>query len=168
MKGILDQPVVETWLGQFDVADRSLAAKLVALIRLVPGNRFRNQMTVLLEERLKAGSTPIALFNETERQKWKGQPHRLFPEKTRKRKGVSTTRACGNVGPALIPRQRYVHEQIGSEGVVSNILTQDTKGGVYKIFIGGIFRSQLFLRFQHRFFDDHFIQLIYFRSQFNI
>lgn len=121
------QPLVKAWVDQFDEADRADAAILASLIRLVPGDAFRRDLTRVLEDRLRIGPNPMALYNETERKKWNGQPNRLFPETSRAskmQKGKKTVRAYGRVGPPLVPRQRQVAEEIGSEGVVANVLTQ--------------------------------------------
>ena len=120
-------PKIRAWIDQFSETDRSDAALLASLIQFVPGDVFRRDLTEYLESRLHNGGTPIALYNESERRKWKGQPNRLFQEKYRsnhKRSGKKSHRAYGKVGPALIPRLRHVAEEIGSEGVVANILTQ--------------------------------------------
>ena len=117
------QPLVKAWVDQFEEADRADAAILASLIRLVPGDAFRRDLTRVLEDRLRIGPNPVALYNETERKKWKGQPNRLFPETSRAskmQKGKKTVRAYGRVGPPLVPRQRQVAEEIGSEGVVAN------------------------------------------------
>jgi len=121
------QPLVKAWVDQFEETDRADAAILASLIRLVPGDAFRRDLTRVLEDRLRIGPNPVALYNETERKKWKGQPNRLFPETSRAsktQKGTKTVRAYGRVGPPLVPRQRQVAEEIGSEGVVANVLTQ--------------------------------------------
>lgn len=127
VKAVVHDRLVRAWVEQFDEADRASAATLATLIKLVPGDVFRRELTACLQGRLDTCSTPIALYNESERRKWNGVPHRLFQEKARangKGKGQKTIRAFGKAGPALVPRQRQVAEEIGSEGVVGNILTQ--------------------------------------------
>jgi len=74
-------------------------------------------------EQFGDGVLSLALFNETERPKRKGKPHGLFKE-TKIRKVL---RATEKVGPALVPRQRYIGEKIGSDSIVANILTQFQK-----------------------------------------
>lgn len=126
-KAILSQIDASRWLDQFDPVDRADAAKLLALVKLVPSDLLRAEFTGLLAHRLACGETPVGLFNESERRVWKAQPNRLFKEKTRKNpaaKGKKIARAYGDAGPPLVPRQRYVDEEIGSEGVMANILTQ--------------------------------------------
>lgn len=116
---MLKHNCAQAWLAQFGKGDRSAAEKLLALVTLVSSDEFRSGLTALLEDRLKAGPQPIALYNEVEQRHWKGVPNRLFKEPCRKIK-----RACGRSGPALMPRQRSIDEEVGSEGVVANILTQ--------------------------------------------
>lgn len=130
-EAVLNEGRVRQWLKRFDEADRPNAAMLLDLVKLIPGDLLREGMTTLLERRLADGETPVALFNESERGMRLGQPHRLFREKRRANGegvGQKTTRAEGNVGPALVPRQRNIDEKIGSEGVMANILTQFQKG----------------------------------------
>ena len=122
-EAVLREECARRWLECFDEADRPNAAKLLALVKLVPGNLLREEITTLLEQRLADGATPIALFNKSERRLWKGRLHRLFKEKRMangKGAGLKTTGAEGNAGPALVPRQRSVDEMIGSEGVIAN------------------------------------------------
>lgn len=80
-------------------------------------------MMGLLEKQFGEGGVPLAVFNETERPKRNGKPHRLFKET----KIGKTMRAEDKVGPALVPRQRHLGEQVGSEGILANILTQFQK-----------------------------------------
>lgn len=116
---ILSHNLAQQWLVQFDESDRSAAAKLLGFVTLVSSDEFRSELTALLEERLQAGANPIALYNEVERGHRKGVPNRLFKEPRRK-----VRRACGRSGPALVQRQRNIDEEVGSEGLVANILTQ--------------------------------------------
>lgn len=121
------EPLIRAWVNQFDEKDRADAALLASVIKLVPADVFRRDLTTILQGRLDLGPRPIALFNETERRTWKGQPHRLFKEKShasKTQRGKKSVRAYGKAGPSLVPRQRSVAEEVGSEGVVANTLTQ--------------------------------------------
>lgn len=122
-QNFLDNNRVIAWLARFDEADRANARLLLSLLKLVSADEFRQAMMELLERQATESELPLALFNETERGKRKGKPHRLFKET----KVGKTLRAEDKVGPALVPRQRYIGEQIGSEGVTANILTQFQK-----------------------------------------
>ena len=127
-KAVLEHPKLQHWVNQFSEADRADAAVLAALIKIVPADVFRRDLTACLQERLDHGDSPIALYNESERRKRKGVPNRLFGKDSvrasRTHKGKKSVRAIGKTGPALVPRQRNVAEEVGSEGVVANIITQ--------------------------------------------
>ena len=116
---VLSHDCTQAWISQFDENDRIAAAKLLGLVRFVSSDEFRSGLTNLLDERLKVGALPIALYNEVERGHRKGVAHRLFKESRSKVK-----RASGGPGPALVPRQRNIDEKVGSEAIVANILTQ--------------------------------------------
>lgn len=118
-RAVLSHARAQEWLAQFEENDRSAAAKLLGLVTLVSSDEFRSGLTALLDDRLKAGAHPVALYNEAERGHRKGVPHRLFEEPRRRVK-----RAIGRSGPELVPRQRNIDEEVGSEAVVANILTQ--------------------------------------------
>ncbi|MCT4334773.1 hypothetical protein MU516_18190 [Paracoccus sp. YLB-12] len=126
-QAILEQDDVRAWVRQFSSGDQIEAAKLLALVKLVPSDFFRSEYISLLSRRLSAGEQPVGLFNESERRMWKGKPNRLFKEKIRANpnvKGKKIARAFGKVGPDLVPRQRNIDEEVGSEGILANILTQ--------------------------------------------
>jgi len=53
------QPLVKAWVDQFEEADRADAAILASLIRLVPGDAFRRDLTRVLEDRLRIGPNPV-------------------------------------------------------------------------------------------------------------
>src|SRR5687768_12083401 len=111
-KAVLDQTDATLWLAHFEDSDRANAAKLLALIKLVPSDLLREKIIGTLEERLKSEPGSVALFNESERRKWKGEPNRLFTNELKranpKKKGKKIVRSVGNRGPALVPRQRYI------------------------------------------------------------
>jgi hypothetical protein len=118
-KSFLDHDRTRAWLEQFGEDDRPRAAKLASVLTLVSADEFAAELTRLLGIRLVNGRQPVALYNETERRHWKGKPNRLFTERRGK-----VLRAVGKTGPPLVPRNRSVDEEVGSEGVVATILTQ--------------------------------------------
>ncbi|PJF08426.1 hypothetical protein [Pseudorhodobacter sp. MZDSW-24AT] len=153
-KAVLIQSDATQWLDHFGISDRANAAKLLALVTLVPSDLLREKIIGLLEERLKSEPGPVALFNESERRKWKGEPNRLFKNEEKRansaRKGKRIVRTVGSRGPALVPQQRYIDELIGSEGVVGNILTQFRKTHQQNVFLSpgpDTFRSKCIRRF---------------------
>lgn len=120
----------DRWLNQFDVSDQADAEMLLSLVKFVSSDALRSEFINLLEDRLADGATPIGLFNETERRMWRGKPNRLFKEKKRAHPvkiGKKVTRAYEKCGPRPVPRHHNVNPQIGSEGIMANILTQFQK-----------------------------------------
>lgn len=113
--------VVDLWLKQFDREDISDAKRLLSAIRNVTAEEFHDSMTTLVRSRVEAGPAPVGFFVESERRNWRGRPHRLFSEKRRKHR-----RAFGT-GPPIISPARTVDPEVGSEGVIAQIVT-----GVYK------------------------------------
>jgi len=115
----LDHQLTSAWLDQFSSTDRAHAAKLAATLTLVSADDFAEGIIGLLDKALANGQKPVALYNETEQRKWKGVPNRLFKEPAR-----NVLRATGVTGPSLVPRHRTVDQEVGSEGVIANLLTQ--------------------------------------------
>ena len=75
-------------------------------------------MMNLLRTRVAADPGPVGLFVETERGYRGGRPHRLFSEPRRKHK-----RAFGR-GPPIVKPMRTVDPEVGSEGLVAQIVSQ--------------------------------------------
>ncbi|MGV2129491.1 phosphoribosyltransferase-like protein [Agrobacterium vitis] len=117
---VFDNDRVAAWLDQFEAGDRANASLMLSAVKLVSADEFTDAMMGILDS-LAAKKKRLALYNETERPRRNGRPHRLFTETTTKVK-----RATGN-GPALVPRQRYVDESVGSEGVVATLISQFRK-----------------------------------------
>lgn len=117
---LFDNDRVAAWLDQFEAGDRSNARLMLSAVKLVSADEFTDAMMGALDD-LAANGKKLALYNETERPRRNGRPHRLFKETTTKVK-----RATGN-GPALVPRQRQVDESVGSEGVVATLISQFKK-----------------------------------------
>ena len=109
---------VDLWLNQFDREDLSDAKRLLSAIRNVTAEEFRDSMTDLVRSRVAADPAPVGLFVESERRNWKGQPHRLFSEKRRKHR-----RAFGS-GPPVIRPVRTVDPEVGSEGIIAQIVSE--------------------------------------------
>ena len=74
-------------------------------------------MTELIRLRIDANPAPVGLFVETERGHRDGKAYRLFKEKRQKPR-----RANGN-GPRVIDPRRTVDPEVGSEGVIAQIVT---------------------------------------------
>lgn len=122
---LFDNERVSAWLNQFESGDRANASLMLSAVKLVSADEFNDAMMAMLD-RIAAKGRRLALYNETERPRRDGKPTRLFKETKTKVK-----RAFG-IGPALVPRQRYVDEAVGSEGVVATLLTQFRKTNTSK------------------------------------
>ena len=112
----------DLWLRQFDRVDRSNASRLLAAIRNVSADEFHDAMTELVRSRVDVSPAPVGLFVETERGHRGGKAYRLFEENRRKPR-----RATGN-GPRIIDPRRTVDPEVGSEGVIAQILTAVISG----------------------------------------
>ena len=108
---------VEYWLAQFERRDRSDANLLLSAIKNVGADEFQEEMIQLIRSRVESGDTPVGLFVETERRHRKGKAHRLFFEPRLKHR-----RASGH-GPGIIKPSRTVDPEVGSEGLIANIVT---------------------------------------------
>ena len=73
-------------------------------------------MTELVRSRVEVNPSPVGLFVETERRHRKGKVNRLFKENPEKPR-----RATGS-GPRVIDPIRTVDPEVGSEGVIAQIL----------------------------------------------
>ncbi len=109
--------IVDLWLNQFDREDLGDAKRLLYAIRNVTADEFHDSMTDLVRARVEADPGPVGLFVESERRNWKGRPHRLFSEKRRKH-----WRAFGS-GPPVIEPARTVDPEVGSEGIIAQIVS---------------------------------------------
>ena len=108
---------VDYWLSQFERRDRSDANLLLSAIKNVSADEFQEAMMKLIRSRIEMGDTPVGLFVETERGHRKGKAHRLFCEPRRKHR-----RAVGR-GPDIIKPSRTVDPEVGSEGLIANMVT---------------------------------------------
>ena len=108
---------VDYWLTQFDQKDRDDAKALLSAIKNVGADEFQEAMMNLIRSRIESGLKPVGLFVESERRHRNGRVHRLFCEPRRKRR-----RAVGS-GPKIIEPSRTVDPEVGSEGLIANIVT---------------------------------------------
>ena len=112
-----DAEAADLWLRQFERVDRSDASQLLAAIRNVSADEFHDAMTELVQSRVEVNPAPVGLFVETERGHRNGKAYRLFKEGRRRPR-----RATGR-GPRVIDPRRTVDPEVGSEGVIAQILT---------------------------------------------
>ena len=92
-------------------------ATLATIWRRDHADEFHDAMTELVRSRVDANPAPVGLFVETERGHRDWKAYRLFKEKRRKPR-----RATGN-GPRVIDPRRTVDPEVGSEGVIAQIVT---------------------------------------------
>ena len=110
--------LVKQWLNQFDASDYADASLILSSIRNVTEDEFRRGMMDLIQSRVVVDPGPVGLFVETERGHRKGRAHRLFSEPRRKHR-----RAYGR-GPPFTSSTRTLDAEVGSEGLIAQILTQ--------------------------------------------
>jgi hypothetical protein len=115
---ILTEETTLAWLSQFQVEDQARAAKLAGSLTLVSHDEFVDNLRTLLAARGEARPGPVALYAERELPKRFGVPHRLFKEPNRKVK-----RAEG-VGPQPVKPTRGYDPEVGSEGLVAQLITE--------------------------------------------
>ena len=117
MKIDLTSTGVQGWLDQFEGNDRSVGELLLKSVLVVSADEFQGGLTELVKNRIGEVKHPIALYAEYDIREWMGQPNRLFPEKGRKRRAHGST-------TNMVVAQRAAAPQIGSEGIVGNLITQ--------------------------------------------
>lgn len=115
---ILAEATTLAWLSQFRVEDQARAAKLATAILLVSHDEFFDNLRALLSARGNAQAGPIALYAERELPKRFGVPNRLFKEANRK------IRRAEGVGPQPVQPTRRYDPDVGSEGLVAQLITE--------------------------------------------
>ena len=108
----------DLWLQQFDRRDREDAERLLSAIRSVSADEFRKRMGKMLRARANQLSGPVGMYVESKRGHWKGRAHRLFSET-----GYRHRRAVG-AGPPVIRPRRTIDQEVGSEGIIAQIVTE--------------------------------------------
>ncbi|MFO0452155.1 MAG: hypothetical protein ACK52I_26470 [Pseudomonadota bacterium] len=106
------------WVGQFDVRHQVLAIELLDAVSLVSNQELMSGLRDLLVDYAQATKVPVALYAEREVKKWNGIPNRLFKESRQ-----LPRRAYGS-GPQPVQPTRAYDPQIGSEGLIANLVTQ--------------------------------------------
>lgn len=94
---------------------------MLRAMKLVSADEFKSELKDLILRRIKDGVGPVGLYAERELRKRKGVVHRLFHETRTKHR-----RAYG-VGPeAVKPKFRY-HQEVGSEALVAQLISEVCK-----------------------------------------
>lgn len=108
---------VQAWIGQFAPEDQEEAVDLLRAMHLVSHNQFHQRLAQLIVRVLEEGGGPIGLFAEREVKFWRGRPNRLFKETA-----GAVKRAYG-AGPAPVAPLRNDSPQVGSEGIVAQLIS---------------------------------------------
>jgi len=123
------RPESKKWLGQFLANDRKVIESWLDNLSIVDAELFRTKMLAHIKHyaQLLSPMHPVALYAEREVKKWKGKSQYAFHEKPTK--SLTTgRRALRSYGLAakikVIQQSRTVSPEIGSEGIVANLLTQ--------------------------------------------
>ncbi len=114
---MLDSEAGMAWLRQFALHDQKLAADLLEVFRFVSRDEFATGLRELVLHEARCIDGPIALYAERELRHRLGIPHRLFKESKGKVK-----RAYG-VGPLPVKPTRAYQPEVGSEGIVAQLIT---------------------------------------------
>lgn len=117
------------WLSQFHPSDQSDASCLLDAITLVSRDEFTDGLSDLVRGISQTIDGPVGLYIEREVRKRKGIPNRLFKESRTKHK-----RADGN-GPKIIQPLRGYAQEVGSEGLVSQLCTELQRADGKKYFV---------------------------------
>ena len=106
------------WLGQFAPEDQPNAAELLRSMMLVSRDQFNERLRQTVLQAVEDGDLPVGLYVERELPHRRGVPHRLFKESKGRVK-----RAFG-VGPRPIQPTRAYDADVGSEGLVAQIVSE--------------------------------------------
>lgn len=106
----------KSWCSQFNPSDRHLAEKLIDALYWVSDEQFRVYIAKELGNLTK--SQPTACFCEREPRKRNGKvlPYYKSPRRIRNRK-------FHGIAMSPIPTEKAHRHEVGSEGVISNIIT---------------------------------------------
>lgn len=114
----LKSTTTQAWLAQFDPVDQPIAIELLRSMKLVSRESFTSQLRKLLLNRLEEVRAPIGLYVEREIKIHNKSPNRLFKECRGK-----VRRAYG-VGPEPVKPTRRYDANVGSEGIVAQIVSE--------------------------------------------
>ena len=117
------------WLRQFSSRDQELALELLDEITLISHSEFSGRLQTLIHGIGQSINGPVGLYVEREIRKWKGMPNRLFKEKRGKPR-----RAEGN-GPKVINPKLGYDQDVGSEGIISQLATELRRGDREKYYV---------------------------------
>lgn len=119
MSAFHESQLAQDFVRQFDATHQPLATELLRSLRLVSQEELAAGLRELILERARAGEGPIGLYVERELPQRAGRPHRLFKETKGRAK-----RAEGVVGPLAVSPIRRYDQDVGSEGVIAQVVSQ--------------------------------------------
>lgn len=114
---MIESEAAKAWVRQFAPRDQQLAAEMLGIFVFVSRDELASGLTAQVLHHAELVDGPIALYAERELGHRFGVPHRLFKESTGKVK-----RAYG-VGPAPVKATKAYKPEVGSEGIVAQIIT---------------------------------------------
>ncbi|EIW90162.1 hypothetical protein AGRI_02388 [Alishewanella agri BL06] len=120
-KSFISTELAKGWLSQFSCQDQTQAESLLNSIRHISVEKVTRELKFLIGEILQNQKGVVGLYAEREIRKTRGSVHKIFKETQTKVK-----RAIGSGPKAIDPIFRY-KQDVGSEGVVANIITQICK-----------------------------------------
>lgn len=123
----LRSAATQAWLSQLDPSEQPIAQAMLEGMLLISRDKFAERLQALVGERIDAGQGPVGLYVERELPSRKGVPHRLFKQTKRRPK-----RAFGK-GPDPIKPVRHYDLEVGSEGIVAQILTEICRASKGKV-----------------------------------
>jgi hypothetical protein len=122
-------PEAQEWLNQFPLNDRKIIEGWINTLSVIDAELFRTKMLAHIKGHAQQLSPerPVALYVERELRQRAGKSQYAFHEKSTKLLN-SARRVLRSYGPAakikVIQQARTVSPEIGSEGIIANILTQ--------------------------------------------
>lgn len=120
MHDLLTNPDILDWVSQFDEHEQANVIEMLKHFRLVSRDEFANGIKDTLTNLAIAnpGLLPMGLYAERDTRTRQGRPNRLFKESSKK-----PVRAFGG-GPSPIKPTRSDAPEVGSEGIVGNLITE--------------------------------------------
>lgn len=123
------RPESQEWLNQFSSNDRKPVEGWLNKLSVIDAELFRTKMLVHIKHyaQLLSPEQPVALYVERELRKYLGKSQYAFHEKpttlaTTKRRVLRSYGSAAKI--KVVQQTRTVLPEIGSEGIIANLLTQ--------------------------------------------
>ena len=117
MSRFTESRIAKRWLDQFPGNDKATATKMLDEILLVNASELNNSITNRFDQILekRTDNRPLALYAERDINKRNGIVMPIFAN-------AAQGRATGS-GPSPIPSNNPRHKDVGSEGIIANLIT---------------------------------------------